>query len=180
MISRDKKEFLGDKDDILAKYSTEFGDGNTPVGSTPSPDVSPGVFRFGAPRVLVVAPALALQQPNHASCYAASVNPFGSTPVSADNPFKASTSAPASPFGAAGPPPVSVSPFKKSSVEPVGLRPDMSPDPILKETPVSFLKSITLTQIVSACMRACVHHVPLRSGQAARGSLARGQPDDHD
>lgn len=42
------------------------------------------------------------------------------------------------------------SPFKRD-IEPAGLRPDMSPDPFVKETPVSMLKSITLTQVVRCC-----------------------------
>ena len=29
LISRDRKEFLGNSDDILDKYTTEFGDGNS-------------------------------------------------------------------------------------------------------------------------------------------------------
>lgn len=40
LISRDKKEFLGNSTDILDKYNTEFGDGNVSASSTP--DISAG------------------------------------------------------------------------------------------------------------------------------------------
>ncbi|KXZ53177.1 hypothetical protein GPECTOR_7g1069 [Gonium pectorale] len=71
-------------------------------------------------------------------------NPFGS--ASPASPFGSAPSA--SPFGNS--PASGASPFK-STIEPVGLRPDMSPDPFVKETPVSLLKSITLTQVVLFC-----------------------------
>ncbi|GLC34908.1 hypothetical protein PLESTB_001176900 [Pleodorina starrii] len=80
-------------------------------------------------------PTIGANTPNPFSSGAGASNPFGSAPA-------------ASPFGSA--PSSSASPFK-SSIEPTGLRPDMSPDPFVKETPVSFIKSITLTQVVLFC-----------------------------
>lgn len=51
-----------------------------------------------------------------------------------------------------------------------GLSPDMSPDPIIKETPIDLLKSIGIQQIVSTVrpkdVTASLAHTPLRSGLA--------------
>ncbi|GIL74084.1 hypothetical protein Vretimale_4954 [Volvox reticuliferus] len=80
-------------------------------------------------------PTIGANTPNPFSSGAGVSNPFGAAPTA--SPFGSSTSSSASPF--------------KSTIEPVGLRPDMSPDPFVKETPISFLKSITLTQVVLFC-----------------------------
>jgi hypothetical protein len=63
--------------------------------------------------------------------------PFSASGVA--NPFGDS---PAAPFSKPA-----AQPFKQS-IEPLGLRPDMSPDPMVAETPISFLQSITLTQVL--------------------------------
>jgi hypothetical protein len=71
------------------------------------------------------------------------------------SPFAASKPA-SSPFGNS----VIQSPmYKKSSIEPKGLSPDMSPDPLQKPaSPVGNIFSrITLTQVVSAAA-ACIKH----------------------
>lgn len=120
LINRDRKEFLGNDDDILDKYNVEYGDGKAAV---------------------LEAPAAAAPPPPPSGPSASTPNPFAKPTVSAANPFGAP--APASPFGT----PSTSNPFK-SVVEPMGLRPDMSPDPFVKETPINFLKSITLTQVV--------------------------------
>ncbi|KAG2489341.1 hypothetical protein HYH03_012171 [Edaphochlamys debaryana] len=114
LISRDRKEFLGNEGDILDKYNVELGDaGRTATPPTPSPSAGPTIS-------------------------ATTPNPFGS-PAASANPFGSSPAPPASPFGS------------RQAIEPTGLRPDMSPDPFVKETPVNFIKSITLTQIVLFC-----------------------------
>ncbi|MEW5307390.1 MAG: hypothetical protein WDW36_009793 [Sanguina aurantia] len=137
LVKRDKTTFLGNKVDILDKFTTEFDEGPSlsepEAASASQPEAAPTPVKAAVP--IPSAPA--------------SVNPFANSittgrPVSADNPFKAGP-APASPFGSAG----AAKPFKQS-IEPLGLNPDMSPDPIVKEAPFDFLKSITLTQGVIA------------------------------
>lgn len=117
LINRDRKEFLGNDQDILDKYNVEFSDGNkapaTPSTSDPDGPSASAVNPFGT------------------GLSSNPLNPFGSAPPSA-------------PLGNAK---AGSNPFK-ASIEPVGLRPDMSPDPFVKETPVAFLQSITLTQVV--------------------------------
>mmetsp|Transcript_5131 Transcript_5131/g.11163 ORF Transcript_5131/g.11163 Transcript_5131/m.11163 type:complete len:204 (-) Transcript_5131:654-1265(-) len=72
LISRDRKEFLGNEEDILDKYKTEFGDaGATSIEQKPASSASANPFASGS-----------------------SAGPSSST----ENPFKTST---ASPFGAA-------------------------------------------------------------------------------
>lgn len=44
-------------------------------------------------------------------------------------------------------------------MEPVGLKPDMSPDPIVKEKAFNLLESITVTQVVSKTWVACCERV---------------------
>lgn len=123
LINRDRKEFMGNSEDILDKYTTEFGDGLPTPTFTPAP----------------VAPT-----PAPASPTPSAVNPFAASSLSAENPFKTPA---ATPFGAA---PAAPKPFKQG-IEPKGLTPDMSPDPIIKETPFDLIKSIGLPQIIIFC-----------------------------
>eukprot|EP00199_Chlamydomonas_sp_CCMP681_P003382 CAMPEP_0119107692 /NCGR_PEP_ID=MMETSP1180-20130426/11544_1 /TAXON_ID=3052 ORGANISM="Chlamydomonas cf sp, Strain CCMP681" /NCGR_SAMPLE_ID=MMETSP1180 /ASSEMBLY_ACC=CAM_ASM_000741 /LENGTH=177 /DNA_ID=CAMNT_0007093211 /DNA_START=123 /DNA_END=656 /DNA_ORIENTATION=+ len=121
LISRDRKEFMGNQADILEKYENEFGpsEGERPLSDRPTP-------------AFVVPPAPVVSKPK----------PAPAKPLS--------SSAASNPFGApAAPVPLSkavTQPFKQS-IEPVGLRPDMGPDPIQQETPFNFLANITLTQV---------------------------------
>ena len=63
----------------------------------------------------------------------------------ADNPFVApKPRQPESPFTAGATP---AQPFKRA-IEPVGLRPDMGPDPFLKEQGFNLFRDITGTQLV--------------------------------
>ncbi|KAJ9508128.1 hypothetical protein QJQ45_021487, partial [Haematococcus lacustris] len=112
LISRDRKEFLGNDLDILDKYQTEFGE--APAGPSKSSD-----------QPAAIAPVKPVQPAKRA--------------LPADNPFGKPVNA--TPFPKPPPPP-------KSSMEPVGLRPDMGPDPIVKEKAFSLLENITLTQVV--------------------------------
>ncbi|GFH18340.1 uncharacterized protein HaLaN_15126 [Haematococcus lacustris] len=112
LISRDRKEFLGNDLDILDKYQTEFGE--APAGPSKSSD-----------QPAVTAPVKPVQPAKRA--------------LPADNPFGKPVNA--TPFPKPPPPP-------KSSMEPVGLRPDMGPDPIVKEKAFSLLENITLTQVL--------------------------------
>ncbi|KAG2447106.1 hypothetical protein HYH02_007855 [Chlamydomonas schloesseri] len=122
LISRDRKEFLGNaQNDILEKYKVELGDA---VDASPKSD----------------GPTISANTPNPFGAAPSAASPFGAAPAA--SPFGSSTSSPAGGAGA--------SPFKRD-IEPAGLRPDMSPDPFVKETPISFLKSITLTQVVLFC-----------------------------
>ncbi|PNW88097.1 hypothetical protein CHLRE_01g014000v5 [Chlamydomonas reinhardtii] len=122
LISRDRKEFLGNaQNDILEKYKVELGD---------AVEVAP---KDG--------PTISANTPNPFGKAPAAASPFGAAPAA--SPFGSSTGGAVG--GGAG-----ASPFKRD-IEPAGLRPDMSPDPFVKETPVSMLKSITLTQVVLFC-----------------------------
>ncbi|KAG2444373.1 hypothetical protein HXX76_001129 [Chlamydomonas incerta] len=122
LINRDRKEFLGNaENDILEKYKVEMGDA---VEAAPKDG-----------------PVISANTPNPFGAAPAAASPFGAAPAA--SPFGSSTG------GALGGAP-GASPFKRD-IEPAGLRPDMSPDPFVKETPVSFLKSITLTQVVLFC-----------------------------
>lgn len=44
LISRDKKEFMGNSTDILDKYTTEFGDAAAPLSPPSVPDVAPSKY----------------------------------------------------------------------------------------------------------------------------------------
>ncbi|GAX83632.1 hypothetical protein CEUSTIGMA_g11056.t1 [Chlamydomonas eustigma] len=132
LISRDRKEFLGNSNDILDKYATEFGDGTAveQPESVSSSSSNPFLSSSSTPAISSAAP----------------VQPTGgvsSSPQKLDNPFKSSLPS-SNPFGASSSAPPK--PFKQS-IEPKGLTPDMSPDPFMKETPFDLLKSIGLTQI---------------------------------
>lgn len=118
LINRDRKEFLGNDQDILDKYNVEFSDGIKAPAAIPSTSAPDG-------------PSASAVNPFGTGLSSNPLNPFGSAPPSA-------------PLGNAK---AGSNPFK-ASIEPVGLRPDMSPDPFVKETPVAFVKSITLTQVV--------------------------------
>lgn len=112
---------LNTQGDILEKFKVEYGD-DKPSASNDGPTITANTPN-----------PFASSSSSSAAGGAAGSNPFGAPPA-------------ASPFGASA----GASPFK-NSIEPVGLRPDMSPDPVVKETPVSLLKSITLTQVVLFC-----------------------------
>ncbi|GFR48040.1 hypothetical protein Agub_g9873 [Astrephomene gubernaculifera] len=122
LVNRDRKEFLGNaQGDILGKYKVELGDAASPTQS----------------------PVIAENAPNPFGSSAGASNPFGSAPAA--SPFGSSSSSASGSSGGSG-----ANPFR-SSMEPAGLRPDMSPDPFVKEAPVNLLKSITTTQVVLFC-----------------------------
>ncbi len=79
----------------------------------------------------------------HLLAAAPPASPFGSSSSSKGlgGPSFKGVGTTASPFG--------TTPSQRRSIEPIGLQPDMGPDPLQKETPISLLKSISLTQVVS-------------------------------
>lgn len=142
LVQRDRKDFLGNEVDILDKYEKEFGSFEDPAAdsSTPSTSSSSNGSSSAAPVASTSAAAPAASPPPAAAAKPAS--PFASSVASS---FTASKPAVSSPFGP------STTPYKKSVVEPKGLSPDMSPDPIRAPAaaPGNFLSRITLTQVVS-------------------------------
>lgn len=139
LVNRDRKELLGNEVDILDKYETEFGDAETisPKTETQAPE---------PPRTEVAGTSPASS--SNGSSAASTASPTatkGSTSAAVQPKFGASSGV-SSPFGGAP------TRLKRSSNEPVGLSPDMSPDPIVKpaKDPRSWFSRITLTQVVSA------------------------------
>ncbi|KAI8475820.1 MAG: hypothetical protein J3K34DRAFT_16366 [Monoraphidium minutum] len=145
LVQRDRKELLGNAADILDKYKTEFGDG-----------AEEGAVAAPAP----VSSSVATAAPSSSSPFApssSSSSPFAAGGAGAASPFGAPAAGAASPFGAAAP--STMRPSRLASVEPKGLTPDMSPDPIVappKDTR-SWLAKITITQVVSVLAAAQGH-----------------------
>ncbi|KAF8063823.1 hypothetical protein HT031_003680 [Scenedesmus sp. PABB004] len=154
LVNRDRKDLLGNKIDILDKYSTEFGDPDEPAPRPPA---------AAASAAAAAAPAPAAAAPTAAAVPAAAGPPAG---AAAAPGAAAAQAKPASPFAAAAPAAVATkftgggalsSPFgpgtssrTRSVTEPVGLSPDMGPDPVVRlpPTPKNLLSRITLTQVV--------------------------------
>lgn len=124
LINRDRKEFLGNDEDILDKYKNEF-EASPNATPTPEPPSTATQIRIQVQPSTLPKPA------------ATPSNPFGS-PSAGSNPF--------------GAPAKYTQPFRsnptQSAIEPAGLRPDMSPDPFTKEKGFNLFESITITQIV--------------------------------
>jgi hypothetical protein len=168
LVDRDRAQMLGNKVDILDKFETEFGD-----PSTSEPRPAPAA----APAAPAAAKAVSAAAPAAAAPAAAPAAPAPASAPSSSSSPSSSSAPPASPFAAAAPaaaakPAAAVqtkfnapggggaaSPFgaatnprqMRSMMEPRGLAPDMSPDPIVKlaPTPGNLLSKITLTQVVS-------------------------------
>lgn len=136
LVSRDRKEFLGNKVDILDKYQTEFGD---PDDDTPA-SASASTPAASSSSVSTSSPSAPASSTSVASPFAATAT--AAKPAAVQTKFTGGSST-ASPFGSAA--------RTRSIVEPKGLSPDMGPDPIVKPaaTPGNFLSRITLTQVVS-------------------------------
>lgn len=152
LVARDREQMLGNKIDILDKFETEFGDPDEPstsarpvasaaaVAEPPaaSPSTSGSSSSTTAPGTAApVSPAAAAPKP---AAPAAVKTSFGAGGGVA-SPFGASSSAPGA------------SSRTRSMMEPAGLSPDMSPDPIVKTppTPGNLISKITLTQVVLFC-----------------------------
>jgi hypothetical protein len=157
LVQRDRKELLGNASDILDKYKTEFGDGaDAAAAAAPAPAPAPP-----AAAATAAPPAAAPSSSSAPAAPAVPASPFGGPSTSGSSPFGPAGGATASPFGAsAGASPFGaasgVRPSRLASIEPKGLSPDMSPDPIVappKDTR-SWLARITLTQVVG--VGACV------------------------
>eukprot|EP00878_Enallax_costatus_P023488 GHUV01024986.1.p1 GENE.GHUV01024986.1~~GHUV01024986.1.p1 ORF type:complete len:207 (+),score=82.64 GHUV01024986.1:266-886(+) len=138
LVSRDRKEFLGNKVDILDKYTSEFGD---PDDDAPAAPASNG-------NATASSSSNGNGASSSSSSSAAVASPFATStatarPAAVQTKFTGGSTT-ASPFGS-----------RRSNIiqEPKGLAPDMSPDPIVKQaaTPGNFLSRITLTQIVLFC-----------------------------
>ena len=144
LVQRDRQELLGNATDILDKYKTEFGDGAEEAAAAAA-----------SPAAVAAAPSSSAA-PAAPAAPSSSSSPFAPSSSGAASPFAAGGATAASPFGSAG----AASPFggaaparpsRLASLEPKGLTPDMSPDPIVappKDTR-SWLARITLTQVVS-------------------------------
>ncbi len=197
LVQRDRKEMLGNATDILDKYTTEFGDGADAAAAAAPAPAPPSSSASPAAAAAVAAPPASSSDP-FAPASSTSSDPFAPS-SSSSSPFGAAVS----PFGGAG----AASPFggapsrpsRLASIEPKGLAPDMSPDPIVappKDTR-SWLARITLTQIVSnaaadtppfALSSACVampvpghplsltHHQPATSSPRHRCCSAASAP----
>lgn len=146
LVNRDRKELLGNKIDILDKYTTEFGDPDdspaaaaAPVAAAPAAPASSSTGDAAASKPTTV------QTRFTAGGAATPASPFTSS--SASSPFASSGGSAASPFGAGAP-----GARIRSLTEPMGLSPDMGPDPVVKQaiTPGNILTRITLTQVVRA------------------------------
>lgn len=141
LVQRDRKELLGNQQDILDKYKTEFGDGNEEAAAAPV-----AAAPVAAASSSAAAPASSSSSPFAPSSSAPAASPFAATGGAAASPF--GTAGAASPFGSGSGP--ALRPSRLASIEPKGLTPDMSPDPIVappKDTR-SWLAKITLTQVV--------------------------------
>ncbi|KAG1673952.1 hypothetical protein FOA52_015708 [Chlamydomonas sp. UWO 241] len=119
LISRDRKEFMGNEGDIMDKWEGEFG--ATKADAEPAKDANPF---SGAP----LPPPVAKKDKE--------ISPFGTPSAGwgAASPFAANATA--TPFKS-----------KPSIMSPEGLKPDMSPDPIVKETVTSFIQGIGWQQV---------------------------------
>lgn len=136
LVDRDRQQMLGNKIDILDKFETEFGDPSDESSTSARP-------------VAAAAPAAA-------STSASSSSSSGTAAPAQSSSAAAKPAAPAAVktnFGGGGgvASPFGTSSRTRSMMEPLGLSPDMSPDPIIKQapTPGNLLSKITLTQVVS-------------------------------
>jgi hypothetical protein len=151
LVDRDRQQMLGNKVDILDKFETEFGDPtNGPSGSV----------RPAASAVVADAPAASTSTSSSSSSAASPAAAAAAAPAAKPAVAPAvktnfgGSGATASPFGAAS----AGASRARSMMEPKGLSPDMSPDPIVKPapTPGNLISRITLTQVVSEAWRSVV------------------------
>jgi hypothetical protein len=148
LISRDRKQFLGNEGDILDKFETEFGDGDEAATTT----AAAAATATAAPAAAAPAAAAPTAAPKPATPAAAPApkpaSPFGGggTPAS---PFGTAPAATSSPFGVTSAPGAALN--ARSKIEPAGLSPTLGPDPLAPAappTPGGFLSRITLTSVV--------------------------------
>lgn len=159
LISRDRKQFLGNEGDILDKFETEFGEGDDEGTAAAAAPAAATATATVAPPAAAAAPAAAPPAaPKPASPFGSAgpsgaASPFGA-PSSPSSPFSAasSSSAPAAPYLASAP---GASLDARSKIEPAGLSPLLGPDPLAPApaagsagAPGGFLARITLTQVV--------------------------------
>jgi hypothetical protein len=150
LISRDRKQFLGNEGDILDKFETEFGDAaggeaSASAAAAAAPAAAAAVATAAAPAAAPAPPAAAPKpaSPFGSSSGASPASPFGSSSGT-------SGSSAASPFGSA--PGAALN--ARSKIEPAGLSPTLGPDPLAPaapagtSSPLGFLGRITLTQVV--------------------------------
>lgn len=138
LVTRDRKDFLGNKVDILDKYTTEFGDpDDDPPAASPASNGS--ATSSSSSKSNSSGGASSSSSATVASPFAAST--ATAKPATVQTKFTGGSTT-ASPFGS-----------RRSNIiqEPKGLAPDMSPDPIVKPAALAgnFLSRITLTQAVS-------------------------------
>jgi hypothetical protein len=162
LVDRDRAQMLGNQVDILDKFETEFGDPDQP-STLPRPAASAAVADAPA-STSTSASTPASTSSTTADTAAAAAAPKPAAPAAAAAAKPAAPAAAAKPAAPAavktnfGAPGGVASPFggpprpNRSNMEPLGLSPDMSPDPIVNmaPTPGNIISRITLTQVVSA------------------------------
>uniref|UniRef100_A0A383W3Q1 Uncharacterized protein n=1 Tax=Tetradesmus obliquus TaxID=3088 RepID=A0A383W3Q1_TETOB len=154
LVSRDRAEMLGNKVDILDKYTTEFGDPDADIpaafAASPTAAAAPAAAPAAEPAAAAPAAAPASSSSSASSAPAAPSSPFAASPSS---PFAAKAAPVATKFTGSSASPFGTASRTRSMLEPTGLTPDMGPDPIVKmaPTPGNIISRITLTQVVLFC-----------------------------
>jgi hypothetical protein len=147
LVDRDRLQMLGNKIDILDKFETEFGDPSDEPSTSARPKASTAVADMPA--------AFLPSSTDTATSSSSSSSSSSVAPSAAAAPLPPKPAAPAAVktnFGGGGvTSPFGTSSRTRSMMEPKGLSPDMSPDPIIKTppTPGNIISKITLTQVVS-------------------------------
>jgi len=171
LITRDRKQFLGNDGDILDKFETEFGESEeaeaatAAATATATATATAAAEATAAAAAATAATAAAAKAASAAAATAAAsaaaapkpASPFGGGgPAAGASPFGSGGGAagagspPSSPFLASAP---GASLNARSKIEPAGLSPTLGPDPLAPSVPVipgaaGFFSRITLTSVV--------------------------------